>query len=311
MGKPNTSLLPPPPRLPFCPPPFASGGHWSGTYCEACKPYYHGPDCRRQCPGGVCNPCSSHGTCDWGLAGTGACTCESSAVHGFWTGAECDRCVEGVWGTACTAECPGGVAHQCYGHGACSDGVEGDGRCVCDASPATGYWDAATDCRQCRPGYWGPDCAQPCRGSMHLGGGVVQVLCAPRPRCAASPPSLRPTSAMSYVPMRKTVIRETVIREIVIRETVIRETVIRETVIRSLRLLTSICSAAGHCSLPQAVRQCIAGGSLFRQQRLLGRTPRPVPILNARPPPPPTVRLIPSAREDRARHAPLHVVQSS
>ena len=137
-------------------------GYWTGDLCDACDTHYWGPQCQGECPGGVCNPCNGHGTCSWGLAGTGACTCQRSAREGLWQGPDCSACVAGYWGHRCAQECPGGAGNPCYGHGVCSDGTQGSGACACDAGPAEGYWDAVTQCADCRPGYWGQGCTRQC-----------------------------------------------------------------------------------------------------------------------------------------------------
>ncbi|MBK6513889.1 MAG: DUF4215 domain-containing protein [Polyangiaceae bacterium] len=90
-----------------------------------CDEGFFGATCSA-CPGGSgAAQCSSNGTCDDGLLGTGACTC-----------------ADGFFGAACASTCPGGSgAAQCSSNGTCDDGAAGSGTCTCDA------------------GYSGADCA--------------------------------------------------------------------------------------------------------------------------------------------------------
>ena len=143
-------------------------GHWEGPVCEGCAPGYYGPACRNECPGGSCQPCFGHGVCDDGLAGSGACACQSGPDVGHWASETCGECAPGYWTPQCTAECPGGAAEPCRGRGTCSDGVFGTGVCACAAGPATGWW-AGEACEECRSGYYGPGCALACPSD---GGGV-------------------------------------------------------------------------------------------------------------------------------------------
>lgn len=39
-------------------------------------------------------------------------------------------CCKGFFGPDCT-QCPGGFSNPCYGKGNCSDGVQGNGACLC------------------------------------------------------------------------------------------------------------------------------------------------------------------------------------
>nr|XP_014344303.1 PREDICTED: stabilin-1 [Latimeria chalumnae] len=85
---------------------------------RCCKNHF-GTDCQ-VCPGGLEAPCSNHGTCNDGKAGTGKCNC----MMGF-NGTACELCVPGRYGPDCKA-C------NCTEHGQCDDGVEGEGACFCD-----------------------------------------------------------------------------------------------------------------------------------------------------------------------------------
>lgn len=101
---------------------------YRGLECKTCGHGYWGPDCSLECP---CGNADSNST------GTGACdrvtgACECTSGRG---GADCDECKEGRYGPTCAGHC------DCSGHGACYDGFDGDGTCVCDA----GWRGAACD----------------------------------------------------------------------------------------------------------------------------------------------------------------------
>ena len=140
-----------------------AGGWWAGALCTHCAPGHFGADCAAVCPGGSCNPCAGHGRCREGLDGDGGCECARGPGVGYWATANCSECARGYWTPQCTEACPGGAARPCSGHGVCSDGTFGTGRCACAAGPATGWW-AGPDCGVCVGGYFGPNCTQPCPG---------------------------------------------------------------------------------------------------------------------------------------------------
>ncbi|XP_053576998.1 stabilin-1 [Bombina bombina] len=85
---------------------------------QCCKNHY-GSDCQ-VCPGGLESPCSDHGSCDDGLAGTGTCKCSK----GF-NGTACEICSPGRYGPNCEV-C------RCTDNGKCIDGISGDGSCFCN-----------------------------------------------------------------------------------------------------------------------------------------------------------------------------------
>ncbi|MEQ2219285.1 hypothetical protein XENOCAPTIV_015331 [Xenoophorus captivus] len=87
------------------------------SWVQKCCKNHYSRDCQ-VCPGGVEDPCSSHGDCDDGVTGSGACKC-----HKGFKGKACDLCASGYYGTNCTA-C------SCV-KGSCSDGMDGTGQCVC------------------------------------------------------------------------------------------------------------------------------------------------------------------------------------
>uniref|UniRef100_H3AR94 Stabilin 2 n=1 Tax=Latimeria chalumnae TaxID=7897 RepID=H3AR94_LATCH len=66
------------------------------------------------------------------------------------------QCCPGFWGPDCM-ECPGGSETSCNNRGACSDGMQGHGTCVCQA----GF--AGTACERCADDMtYGPDCTSVC-----------------------------------------------------------------------------------------------------------------------------------------------------
>ena len=209
----------------------ATHGHWAGATCSECAPPYYGLRCTARCPSALASvPCSGHGACSAGLLGTGACTCEAgyagadcaapcplgpdgrtpcgghgtctappagvslaiceclAGASGHWAGPACSACAGGHAGPQCTLPCP----LHCSGHGQCSAGLSGTGRCVCGAGfagprcdlecpggaaqlchghgqctangtcdcvqdPQRGFWGGA-DCGGCQPPYSGPAC---------------------------------------------------------------------------------------------------------------------------------------------------------
>lgn len=99
----------------------ACDGNWGGPLCDACAGHWAGEDCAECADGhfgagceGACPACV-HGACDDGLAGTGACICDTG-----WGGALCDA-------FACDPAC--GVNASCTGPNTCTcdEGFEGDG----------------------------------------------------------------------------------------------------------------------------------------------------------------------------------------
>jgi len=107
-----------------------------------CLSGYFGPSCAA-CPGGASAPCSSHGTCSEGIAGSGVCTCST----GF-SGAACQSCAVNYYGANCTF-CL--AASTCNGNGTCSGE---NGACICQ----TGYF--GSSCASCAAGYTGPPCVK-------------------------------------------------------------------------------------------------------------------------------------------------------
>ena len=147
-------------------------GHWTSHACDRCSAPYFGPDCAFRCPedpaGAVCG---GHGHC----TATGGCACDPN-----WGGALCATCAPGRGGPLCLGRCPGKVCAPCAARGVCHDGRAGNGTCTCRNSASDGYWDAASGCADCLPGYWSPSCRlecpggaqRPCAGHGVCAGGV-------------------------------------------------------------------------------------------------------------------------------------------
>ncbi|CUF71996.1 Hypothetical protein, putative, partial [Bodo saltans] len=128
--------------------------------CAVCAlPGLYGADCTDVCPGGsAATPCTGHGTCSGGRAGTGQCLCsvgygsaDCSVACGLdASGALCAgrgtcsavsgqcQCPRFYAGPSCSIACPGydpadSSALVCSGHGSCDEGAAGSGRCFCAA----------------------------------------------------------------------------------------------------------------------------------------------------------------------------------
>ena len=83
-------------------------GFWAdASNCTECVEGYYGMRCTSQCPGGACDACSGHGTCDGGVKGSGLCQCDDQ-----WTGPACSQCAPGWYGLQCNASCPVGYDPQ-------------------------------------------------------------------------------------------------------------------------------------------------------------------------------------------------------
>eukprot|EP00759_Apiculatamorpha_spiralis_P057921 PhF_6_TR884/c1_g1_i1/m.1350 len=137
----------------------ATTGFWTGTLCDRCKPPFLGTMCTDTCPGysfATGTVCSGHGSCDSSLS----CTCYHNDTHGFWvkppTEPTCSACDVGYWGPLCVQQCQGGACNQCFGHGVCSQGVNGTGLCVCSGNFG------GIDCQSCKTLFYGRQCSSKC-----------------------------------------------------------------------------------------------------------------------------------------------------
>uniref|UniRef100_A0AAV2IUI2 Stabilin 2 n=1 Tax=Knipowitschia caucasica TaxID=637954 RepID=A0AAV2IUI2_KNICA len=68
---------------------------------------------------------------------------------------ETKTCCPGFWGPDCM-ECPEEASRPCSGRGVCSDGLGGNGTCLCQ----DGF--AGTACEECAPGRYDPTCSSVC-----------------------------------------------------------------------------------------------------------------------------------------------------
>src|SRR5690606_4259573 len=74
----------------------AINGFWDGENCEICKPdYFIKTNCTKYCNANI--TCSTHGKC----SELAKCECFSDEQAGFWTGDNCNQCVEGYFGRKC------------------------------------------------------------------------------------------------------------------------------------------------------------------------------------------------------------------
>eukprot|EP01065_Artemidia_motanka_P005365 TRINITY_DN1259_c15_g1_i1.p1 TRINITY_DN1259_c15_g1~~TRINITY_DN1259_c15_g1_i1.p1 ORF type:complete len:6161 (+),score=1442.86 TRINITY_DN1259_c15_g1_i1:2253-18485(+) len=150
-------------------------GFWGLDACQDCWPAFYGAGCLFQCDGGIADvttgkllPCTGHGTCSSGRAGTGSCTCHT-----------------GYAGFACNIACPSARILNmedfeiCTGHGQCSEGVDGDGTCQCVHDDLQGKW-VGHDCSRCKAGYWGTNCIEQCPGGY-------QFVCSAHGKCDEGP----------------------------------------------------------------------------------------------------------------------------
>eukprot|EP00759_Apiculatamorpha_spiralis_P009261 PhF_6_TR15967/c0_g1_i1/m.24932 len=129
-------------------------GFWDiSSSCQDCASGYWGNDCRNECPGGACNSCAGHGTCNDGRSGTGECTCSFG-----WQSPWCEDCIPTRFGPNCDKECPMDThGDTCGGHGTCGSGVTGTGLCECLFPWTTSKID--NSCTQCFQGYYGRNCS--------------------------------------------------------------------------------------------------------------------------------------------------------
>ena len=99
----------------------------------------------------------THGSC---LTGSDQCFCSDSDL-GHWGGPTCNDCEAGYAGVTCKTPCEGGPCNPCNGHGTCSAGFSGTGKCTCFNNATHGRWDGDA-CDHCQPNYYGADCTFLC-----------------------------------------------------------------------------------------------------------------------------------------------------
>lgn len=175
----------------FCAPGF------DGPACDRCAEGFSGyPDCAACEMNEKDEICSGRGVCE-----EGECRC----APGF-DGVACESCLPGHFGPDCR-RCPGAVGHPCSDQGTCDDGMEGEGKCVCElghkgadcsntcpiddegyACMGNGSCNAdaecvceegftSYDCSECLPGHYGTWCEQ-CPGG-------ADNVCSGHGRCDA------------------------------------------------------------------------------------------------------------------------------
>eukprot|EP01064_Diplonema_japonicum_P033410 TRINITY_DN656_c0_g2_i1.p1 TRINITY_DN656_c0_g2~~TRINITY_DN656_c0_g2_i1.p1 ORF type:complete len:2097 (+),score=317.64 TRINITY_DN656_c0_g2_i1:49-6339(+) len=117
----------------------------SGTgECISCDPNWAGIGCQYQCK---CLP--QHGTCNQNITGDGSCTCAAKRVP-----PDCASCENGWGGSTCNVACPG--TPPCSNNGAC---------------------DITTATCTCAPGYTKSDCSLACPGHLPCSGhGTCSML---------------------------------------------------------------------------------------------------------------------------------------
>jgi len=127
---------------------------FNSTICTTCLSGYFGPcqlcDCNNEyCGDGIYGNGSCTGECSYGINQSTNCT---TCIHGFNQSTKCTTCIHGFnQSTKCTTclsgfnestkctECDSGLfGYDCSvcdncNHGECNSGINGDGKCICDA----------------------------------------------------------------------------------------------------------------------------------------------------------------------------------
>ncbi|HYV20656.1 MAG TPA: hypothetical protein VFC25_16655 [Verrucomicrobiae bacterium] len=151
--------------------------------CTGCAAGRYGPNCDA-CPGGAANPCSGHGTCNEGIAGSGACICavgytgpacqysDATTCNGHgtvssngscvcnvgFTGPTCDACATDYYAYPACQFCNAGIT--CTGHGTCT----ASGACAC----ANGF--AGPNCGACAIDFYGYPACRFCQAGTTCNG---------------------------------------------------------------------------------------------------------------------------------------------
>ena len=139
-----------------------ASGFWSGLTCQDCAFGYSGSECKSECQGGFCDPCSGNGICNSGVVGDGSCSCFADSIRGFWDGSLCDKCLDTYFGDSCTETCLGTTAEDglaCNGRGECLP--TGNGVCTCSSG-----WGSAGGCADCDSSHYGSGCTKECPGTI-------------------------------------------------------------------------------------------------------------------------------------------------
>lgn len=126
---------------------FCSAGRLGDGLCH-CYSGFYGLACETQCSAANCSAILGKGQCN---SSTGDCECQDD-LEGHWklgTSGNCDTCMDGFWGPACTEAC------SCNNHGTCDQNT---GECSCYQDPIKGYY-AGTLCETCAVGYLGASCS--------------------------------------------------------------------------------------------------------------------------------------------------------
>ena len=110
-----------------------------GPYCDKCSEDQYKAGMTNGTT--FCTPCPS-GTTTAKKGSTAEDQCVLCKNHSIYSSCSVDlrqkpykpefRCF-GTYGLECEIECPGGAKNPCSGNGDCDDGVNGNGRCTCDA----------------------------------------------------------------------------------------------------------------------------------------------------------------------------------
>jgi hypothetical protein len=120
-----------------------------------------------------------------GCSNEGSCVRPTGVLLPNGSGINNGTCVchVGWWEPLCAAECLGGAATRCAGHGVC-DAVTG--RCTCSSNASVGYWQLpATGCDECAANSFPrSSCDVTCRDPLCGGhGGCLLLAGATTPSC--------------------------------------------------------------------------------------------------------------------------------
>jgi hypothetical protein len=83
-------------------------GHYALPFCDVCSTNYYGGNCTIFCNSRT--TCSGHGVCN-SINGTipiGGCNCTQSSTGGYFDGTNCEKCMDGFYGSDCLTVAPSG-----------------------------------------------------------------------------------------------------------------------------------------------------------------------------------------------------------